>query len=80
MQYNPTTQILELQIHHKILVSFSTDVQLAPLLRTLPIPHYLHMHAMILAIGQCTCQIYITILHMNIISSQKFNYICLKCD
>jgi hypothetical protein len=69
-QYNPTTQILELQIYHTILINFSTDFQFAPC--------YLHMHAIILANGQSWCHIYITIFHINIISSQNFNNICLK--
>jgi len=67
-QYNPTTQILELQIYHKILVYFSTDFQFATLLWTLPIPYYLHTHAKILAKGQRSCHVDITVLYMNKIS------------
>jgi hypothetical protein len=79
-QYNPTTQILELQIYHKILVYFSKDFQFATLLWTLPTPYYLHTHAKILAKGQCSCHVDITILHMNKISCQKFNYVYKKGD
>jgi hypothetical protein len=79
-QYNSTTQILELQIYHKILLYFSTHFQFATLLWTLPILYYLHTHAKTLAKGQCSHHIDITILHMNKISCQKFNYIYKKCD
>jgi len=76
--YNPNITIVNLSQDISLV-----QYRLSICYTALDSPHSIltaHTHAKILTKGQCSHHNDITILHMNKISCQKFNYIYKKCD